>query len=231
MSRGHDFRKREIAKDSGHKDSTRPWWPRSRDGKTWGAVALIVMAGMAAYSNSLSGAFVFDDAPAITENTSIRSLWRLDQVLLPVEKFDYYRPVLNLSLAVCYSIGELDVAPYHLLNLGIHLGAALTLFGLVRRTLLLDPHDHHLCKASTALALVAALLWMLHPLQTESVTYVIQRCEAMYGLFSLLSLYCVVRGATSSRSRWWYGGAVAACRLGDGEQGGDGRGALPDPAV
>ena len=59
---------------------------------------------------------------------------------------------------------------------------------------------------------------MLHPLQTESVTYVIQRCEAMAGLFCLLSLYCVVRGAASPRAWWWYGGAVTACLLGMGSK-------------
>jgi len=184
----------------------------------WGAVVVIVAAGLAAYSNSLHGPFLFDDAVSITQNPSICSLWRLDRVLMPVERLDYYRPVLNFSLALCYGIGGLDVAPYHVFNLGIHLAAALTLFGLTRRTLLLLPHDHPLREASTALALVVSLLWMLHPLQTESVTYVIQRCEAMAGLCCLLSLYCVVRGATSSRAWGWYGGAVTACLLGMGSK-------------
>ncbi|MBM4094786.1 MAG: hypothetical protein FJ276_36065, partial [Planctomycetes bacterium] len=113
----------------------------------WAAVAAIVLAGAAAYSNSLHGAFVFDDPFSIADNESIRSLRRLDEVLLPVAELDYYRPVLNLSLAVCYSIGGLHVLPYHVLNLGIHLAASLALFGLVRRTLLLCPCDHYLRKA------------------------------------------------------------------------------------
>lgn len=98
------------------------------------------------------------------------------------------------------------------------MAASLTLFGLVRRSLLLGQHDSRFREASTSLAFVAALLWMLHPLQTESVTYVVQRCEAMFGLFCLLSLYCVLRGATSSRAWRWYGGAVAACALGMGSK-------------
>ena len=52
------------------------------------------------------------------------------------------------------------------------------------------------------------------PLQTESVTYIIQRTEALVGLFYLLTLYCVIRGATSRRSMSWYAAAVAACLLG-----------------
>jgi tetratricopeptide (TPR) repeat protein len=178
---------------------------------------VIVAAGLVAYSNSLQGEFVFDDVPAIVENSSIRTLARLDEVLLPVEKYDYYRPVVNLSLALCYSVGGLNTVPYHCFNLAIHIGAALSLFGLTRRTLLLCPQDSRLPEASTALAFVTSLLWMLHPLQTESVTYVVQRCEAMFGFFTLSSLYCVVRGATSAQTRW-YVGAVTACALGMGSK-------------
>lgn len=182
------------------------------------AVVVIVLLGIAAYSNSLRGAFVFDDDFSIADNDSIRSLQRLRNVLSPVEHLDYYRPMLNLSLALCYWVGGLDVLPYHVLNLTIHIAAALTLFGLVRRSLLLGPDDGDIHVASTSLALAATVLWMLHPLQTESVTYVVQRCEAMFGLFCLMSLYCVLRGATSSRASWWYVGAVAACALGMGSK-------------
>ena len=68
--------------------------------RPWAVLAAIVLAGAAAYSNSLHGAFVFDDPFSIADNESIRSLRRLDEVLLPVAELDYYRPVLNLSLAV-----------------------------------------------------------------------------------------------------------------------------------
>ena len=64
------------------------------------------------------------------------------------------------------------------------------------------------------LALAAALLWMIHPLQTESVTYIIQRTEALMGLFYLFTLYCVIRGATSRQLDLVVCAAVAACLLG-----------------
>ena len=180
---------------------------------TWGAMAMIVVAGVAAYSNSLHGPFVFDDISSITENESIRSL---GDSLLPSDNLNYYRPTLNVSLALCYGVGGLDVVPYHVLNLVIHILAALTLFGLIRRTLLLPTLDPRFGEASTPLALGVSLLWMLHPLQPESVTYVIQRCEALMGLFCLLAVYCVLRGAGSSHARSWYVGAVVACALGMG---------------
>ncbi len=193
-------------------------WLAWSKAKTWSAVAVIVVAGVAAYSNSLHGPFIFDDVNRISKNESIRSIWRLDDILLPSDSQDYYRPFLNLSLALCYSVGGLNVAPFHVLNLGIHILAALAVFGLVRRTLLLPQVDARFGKASTLLAMVISLLWMLHPLQTESVTYVIQRCEALMGLFIVLAIYCVLRGAESSHPKLWYVCAVTACAMGMGSK-------------
>jgi tetratricopeptide (TPR) repeat protein len=68
-------------------------------------------------------------------------------------------------------------------------------------------------RASSLLALAGAMLWAVHPLQTESVTYIIQRAESLMGLFYLLTLYCVIRGA--GPAQWlWYVAAVLACLLG-----------------
>ena len=78
---------------------------------------------------------------------------------------------------------------YHAGNLLIHLLAALTLFGIVRRTLLLPRCATGSAGASTGLAAAVALIWALHPLQTESVTYIVQRVESLMGLCYLLTLY------------------------------------------
>jgi len=182
----------------------------------WAATALIVMAGIAAYSNSLRGPFIFDDPLSIAKNPTIRSLGRLGDVLLPSPQLHLYRPTLNLTLAVCYAVGGLDVVAYHVVNLAIHILAALVLFGVIRRTLLLPALADRFGAASTGLGLAVSLLWMLHPLQTESVTYVVQRCEALLGLFCLLTVYCVLRGASSARAWRWHLAAVAACGLGMG---------------
>jgi tetratricopeptide (TPR) repeat protein len=176
---------------------------------------VIIAAGAVAYSNSLHGPFVFDDV-SFSRDPGIRDLRRLDRILLPDKARPYYRPTVTLSLALCHRIGGLEVVPYHVFNLGIHILATLTLFGLVRRTLSLPRLQPYSTGAATALALSVSLLWMLYPLQTQSVTYIIQRCESLMGLFCLLTLYAVTRGAGSARAWWWYGGAVAACVLGMG---------------
>jgi tetratricopeptide (TPR) repeat protein len=166
------------------------------------SAGLIVAAALAGYSNSLRGPFVFDDC-AIPDNRTIRELWPIWQVLLPptdrtsVDR----RPVTNLSLALNYALGGTEVYGYHVFNLAAHVLAALTLFGVLRRTLLLPVFADRLGRAATPLALVATLIWTVHPLQTNAVTYIIQRTEVLAGLFYLLTLYCVIRGAEADERR------------------------------
>jgi tetratricopeptide (TPR) repeat protein len=177
----------------------------------WLAGAIIAVADLAAYANSRSGSFVFLDVSAILENPTIRHLWPLGPVLSPPSDGGLTvggRPLVNLSLALNYALSGTRVESYHLANVAIHLLAGLTLFGVVRRT---RPRAEQSC----FVALVVALLWTLHPLQTESVTYVIQRAESMMGLFYLLTLYCFIRGADGSPARRvWLSLSVICCFLG-----------------
>jgi tetratricopeptide (TPR) repeat protein len=167
--------------------------------------AFLVIAGFLAYLNSFSGKFVFDDQIHIVSGDAIRSLG------FPTGT----RPLVDLSLALNYELGRLDEWGYHAFNLVVHLLAGLALFGVVRRTLLL-PHFEPREERAAGIAFAAALLWLLHPLQTQSVTYVIQRAESMMGLCYLLTMYCVVRGVTAPRPRRWFAAAIAACALGMG---------------
>ncbi|RIK64197.1 MAG: hypothetical protein DCC65_14915 [Planctomycetota bacterium] len=201
--------------------------PRGRHGLSaaWlhepACVAVIVLAGVAAYANSFAGQFVLDDQITIIHNPLIRQA-------LPLRRFfDVSQPLTDLSLAINYAFGALDPWGYHLFNLGVHVVAGLALFGVIRRTLR-SPRMGSRAYGATGFALAAALLWLVHPLQTESVTYVIQRCESMAGMFYLLTLYFFLRysGATSHEPdgvgdasggrgrRLWGIAAVAACACG-----------------
>ncbi len=180
------------------------------------AAGLIVAAGLLAYCNSFGGPFIFDDKPSICENPSIRELWSALGGSIRPGATVAGRPILSLSLAINYQISELEVWSYHLVNLAIHILAGLVLFGVVRRTLLSKGLQERFGQVSWSLALVCALIWLVHPLQTESVTYIVQRAESLMGLFYLLSLYCAIRGFSSNKSRWWYAGAITACALGVG---------------
>src|SRR2546425_11734408 len=140
-------------------------------------------------STSLAGVFVFDDGPAIADNPHIHHLWPLSTAMAaPPDSTVSGRPIVSLTLALNYALTP-DLWGYHAVNLAIHVLAALTPFGIVRRTLATG--GRHVSDTSlTPLALCIALLWAVHPLQTSAVTYVVQRAESLMGLFSLLTLYC-----------------------------------------
>ena len=168
-------------------------------------LAAIVVAGTLVYLNSFAGVFIYDDLREIVKSGRVHDfdiLWTGG------------RPIVKLTLAINYALGGLDVWGYHLVNLVVHVLAALTLFGVVRRVLLLEQFRDGPGRHAAYYAVAVALIWVVHPLQTESVTYVIQRAESMMGLFYLLTLYCMIRGATSSRRAPWYASAVVACALG-----------------
>jgi tetratricopeptide (TPR) repeat protein len=169
---------------------------------------LVIAAGLLAYHNSFTGPFIFDDAPKILENQTIRHLWPPWGIVGHSS-----RPVVQLSLAVNYALGGLNPWGYHLVNIAIHILAALALCGVVRRTFLSATSRPEWREAAPWLAAAVAVIWELHPLQTESVTYIIQRCESLMGMFILLTLYCVIRGVASPRRSWWNAGAVVSCAL------------------
>ncbi len=180
------------------------------------AAALLVVAGLLAYANSFQGPFVQDDAGSILNNPSLTRWWDLPVVLSPTvsESTVAARPLVNFTLALNYAAGGFSVSGYHAVNLLIHLLAGLTLFGLARRTFLRPVLRERFGSAATPLALAIALLWLVHPLQTEAVTYVVQRAEALAGLFCLAALYGLVRSMDSPHPRRWLGFSVVACLLG-----------------
>ncbi len=162
------------------------------------AAGLIVLATAAAFSSSFAGSLVFDDESSISKNPTIRQLWPIWPTLCPPRHGETVtgRPLLNLSLAINFAISGDKVWSYHAANLAIHILAALLLFGVLRQTFLLPVMRDRWGAAALPLASVIALLWAVHPLQTESVTYTVQRAESLVALFYLLTLYCFIRGAS-----------------------------------
>lgn len=202
---------------------------------------LILAAGFWAHAPGLDGALVLDDVRAIVRNQTILTLSPLSTPLSPpTETTVAGRPIANLSLAINYALTPADVrdvfdpslpgAPpdaadrarrnvrsYHVGNLLIHLAAALLLFGVVRRTLLTPRLRASFAHVADGMAGLVALLWVVHPLTTGAVTYVIQRVESLMSLFALLTLYAVIRGtAHGARAGAWTALAIVACALGMG---------------
>ncbi|WP_438482009.1 tetratricopeptide repeat protein [Oleiharenicola lentus] len=176
------------------------FWPRF-------APVILVAAVIAIYANTLHAPFIFDDAGAIVSNESIR---QFSTSLQPPTDGSTAtgRPVLNFSFALSYKLSGTDSWGYHAVNLLIHAGCALLLFGLVNRTLNGPVLSSRYAAVARPLALAIALLWAVHPLLTESVTCIAQRTESLCGFFFLLTLYAFTR-------RWFVISAIA-CLLGMG---------------
>src|SRR5215207_1799565 len=102
----------------------------------WWRPLLMVLATTAIYWNSLSAPFIFDDAVAIAENVELRQWPNVISVLTSAKSETPLsgRPVVSLTFGLNYAIGGLDIRGYRLVNLAIHVGCGLLLFGLVRRT-------------------------------------------------------------------------------------------------
>ncbi len=181
------------------------------------AGAIIIFAALVAYHNSFAAPFIFDDIESIIQNKTIHHLWPIWQALSPPQAKGFTvtgRPLLNLSLAINYGFGGNSPWGYHAVNLVIHILAGLTLFGIVRRTFERPVLREPFGASSLPLALAVAALWTVHPLQTEVVTYVVQRAESLMGLFYLLTLYCFIRGTEPGKSALWFIFSLVACLLG-----------------
>lgn len=176
-------------------------------------IVLIALTVLAIYRNSFQGAFIFDDRHSIVDNPHIRRLWPLWEV-----RAGMMRPVVAISFAINYALGGLDVWGYHAVNLLIHLCASLTLYGIVRRTLLTTRLHSIYGDRASWIALAVALLWAAHPVHTQSVTYIVQRAESLMGLWYLLTLYAVIRAAEGRASGRWAAAALLVCALGMGSK-------------
>ena len=165
------------------------------------ALWLTLLCGLV-YANSVHNPFVFDDQILILDNLSLRQLWPPSEWTLGPEIPLSSRPLIRLSLALNYAVGGPDPAGFRLANIGVHLLASFTLLGVLRRTLT------RCCGVGVApghargLALAAAAIWVVHPLNSETVNYVAQRSESVMSLFYLLTLYCSVRRFDHGGSGW-----------------------------
>lgn len=162
---------------------------------------LLLLAALsgAAYSNSFLVPFLFDDFPNILNKKSIR-LFTPDIagiISAASEGQSGARWLPNLTLAINYYLGGEDVRGYHLVNFCIHLGSALVFYFLGLTTLRQSAVARTANGRAVEIAMAATLLWAVHPLQTNAVTYLVQRMTSMCALFYLAALLCYARGRLS----------------------------------
>jgi tetratricopeptide (TPR) repeat protein len=184
---------------------------RGAKGLAWWMPVALVGAVVAVYANSLRAPFFQDDFQIIVHNERLHRLWP------PTLKFwsdpnsgTWGRPVAALVYALNYAVcGGEDPTGYHVVNLALHAGCALLLMGVVRRTLRLPRFAERWSeRAASWVAFTIALLWAVHPLNTDAVTYLAARGELLFSLCLLAMMYSFLRG--------WRMAAVVACALGMG---------------
>ena len=154
------------------------------------------------WQGALDADFVLDDHPVIVEQEGhMLGPKAVSRALGAV------RPVTELTFVLDARMHDMSPRGWHWTNLVIHLFGALALFELVRRcaSLVLSRSRRCGCPARLALAVgfVTALLWSVHPIHTEVVSYVVQRSEALAALFGFLALLCLVLSFEQGKSLLW----------------------------
>jgi len=168
----------------------------------WLAPALIIVIGAVAYSNTFQSSFHFDDETSIVNNPAIRNLGDLKAVF----GYSETRFVTYLTFALNYRFGGLEVFGYHLFNILVHIAASVMVWLLVRqvsRTPAL--RESAFTKSTQFISLLAALLFVVHPIQSQAVTYLTQRTASLAALFYISSVYLYGSARLSQlsgASRW-----------------------------
>ena len=172
------------------------------DVPVWGAVMVVALLTCLAYGNSFGGLFVMDDISEIELNPAMRTLFPPWQAMF-VGRMLPARPLPYLTFAIDYSLGGPHPFGYHVTNLVIHMTSALALFGFARLTFLSPRLKGLYGDRAAILAAIIAIVWAVHPLQTQAVTYVYQRIESLTGMLCLLALLAFAQAAARDWSTRW----------------------------
>jgi tetratricopeptide (TPR) repeat protein len=196
-----------------------PWLEKYFTKSSYFKVTLIILVfstlGFSIYSNTFESPFVFDDKLRILNNPDIR----IDKLTINKlwsaafgQKSARSRPVGNISFALNYYFHQYELAGYHIINIIIHIVTGILLWLILKKTLNLKsvrPELEH----GEWIALFAAMLWLVNPVQIQSVTYIVQRLNSMAAMLLLLSFLFYLNGrlAVKKGMRWtWFIGAALA---------------------
>jgi len=168
-----------------------------------GVLALLTVLGFALYGNTIDSEFHLDDYPNLVENAAIH-MTRIDPTSIGralSASVGGNRPVASLLFALNFRAGQFNVRTFHITSIICHILAGWLLFLFLRRTLLLPRLEARFGDRAGLTALLATLLWFVHPIQTQAVTYIVQRANVLSGLFCFAALYLfvVIRSTSAGR--------------------------------
>ncbi len=172
---------------------------------------LFLVLGFLIYSNTFQAVFHFDDNRNIVSNQAIRNLGNLQAIW----NWGPDRFLTNLSLAVNFHFGGLNVFGYHLVNIAIHVTAAVMVYFLVW-TLFRTPtfRTHSLHEYAETIALFCGLLFLAHPIQTQAVTYIVQRGASLAALFYITACFLYLKAKIEQNKKlYWLAALVSALAM------------------
>jgi len=162
----------------------------------FGLIAVMILI---AYSNTFTASFHFDDGPAITDNAMIKKV-TLDNISTIVFSA---RPVVYLSLMLNYQLSGLNVIGWHIFNIGVHIANSFLVYLFILRTLTMPALKARYADRAKWMALFGSLLFAVHPIQTEAVTYIISRSELLATFFYLGAILLFISGAQTGKWRYY----------------------------
>jgi tetratricopeptide (TPR) repeat protein len=167
------------------------------------SLALIVIL---IYANTIGSPFIFDSSNNIVSNPHIRiSKITLNELAEAAFKSpSTQRPLSNISFALNYYLLGYNVVGFHVVNILIHISTGFLLYFFVKSTFL-TPALRSRYDNDMWIAFFTAAVWMVHPLQTQSVSYIVQRMNSLCAMFYMLSLlfYARFRLGVQQRNKWW----------------------------
>jgi len=165
---------------------------------------VFVIISFSIYSNTIDAPFHFDDRHTILENPIIQ-VTTFSEIGKAGFKSSPTRPVAFISFALNYYFHQHDLKGYHIVNIIIHILNGFLLFLFIKKTLDItsatpenSPKMEFLSPVFTAFFVV--LVWLVHPLHTQSVTYIVQRLNSMAAMFYLLSFLLYIKGRNYQRA-------------------------------
>ena len=164
------------------------------------AIAILILS---IYGNSFNSSWHFDDEPNITDNPNLHlkeiTLENIKRTIFSDRNNPHvlYRPIACLSFGLNHYFGGLDAFGYHLVNIFIHLISSIFLFLFIYHTLNLPSLKTKYTTHSYSIALLSTILWAINPIQTQAVTYIVQRMASMAGMFYIMSMYFYLKARTT----------------------------------
>jgi tetratricopeptide (TPR) repeat protein len=177
----------------------------------WLVLAVLAFISFSIYSNTIDSPFVFDDTKTILNDPGIRlTKLTFGNIIKSGFEDSKTRPIALISFALNYYYHQYDPAGYHIVNIIIHILTGYFLYLFIATTLMIpslrSQHDH-----PALIAFLASLIWLVHPVQTQSVTYIVQRMNSMASMLFILSFWFYVKGrlVEVGRTKWlWFTGSA-----------------------